>query len=174
MPNTNPSRRASVHGLGLPNETDEVVALGARLGAAMKREDELEDKSIDAREKKDGSGKIYFDTAAVHSYDESCTIRDLIAITKAQTLSGAAIQIVEAMSRVDRIWDEFTEGAETPNNRRDKRAIERLLFSALDQIEEKIHRKVEELVHPNYPSRNLDPWIPVEERLKVIEEEGKP
>jgi hypothetical protein len=109
----------------------------------------------------DGSRQIYLDEAGRNCSDRAATFRDMIAAEKATSLTGAAIQLVEALNRVDLL------GSEETADRAELRAVNRLLYSVLDVVDGFAHRKLTEIL-PGTDNRHLDPWRPVEERLEQI------
>lgn len=152
----------------LPEETDEVLALGARLGAAMRQEEDLLHRTSIAKQEKKYSAKVYLNGAAEHCADEIYTLRDMIASVRAKSLAGAAVQIAEALARVDLVWDQIPETHETYRVKQDMRAINRLLYSALGVVDNLAEQKLADVVTPDFGSRYCDPWQPVEERCNEL------
>lgn len=149
-------------------EIDEVVALGGRLGAALRREADLDARSGDAGRAGKLSAETYLSNTAKHVTDEIYALRDALSFVKATSLAGAAIQIVEALLLADRVWDQFPKEHETLQLERDARSIDRLLYSALDAIERLTGQKIEDVVGDDYVSRHCNPWLPVEGRCKEL------
>lgn len=169
MPNDTVSATAT----GLPEGTDEVLALAARLGAAMRREEDLQVRASAAKRAKKLSAETYLDHAAEHSTDEIYALRDMIASVKATSLAGAAIQVAEALARVDMVWDQFPQEAETYRIKQDVRVINRLLYSVLDLVDGLAERKLAEIVTPEFGSPYLNPWVPVEARCGKLKAGGE-
>lgn len=143
---------------GFPEIGDEVVALGMRLGEAYRRRDRLELRQTESRN--DATPETYFKHAAQDASDIVNVLRDTISVVKATTPAGAAIQIAEALARLDLLGDGSNSG--------DLRAVHRLLYSALDVVDGLADRKLADNVTPDYDNRHVDPWRPVEQRLAEI------
>jgi len=87
-------------------------------------------------------------------------LRDMLTLTKASSLEGAALQIAEAFARLDLVLDRI------PNEilsadwhiRVDVRAINRLLFSALEFIDGAAARKIDEVADPYFANWHMNPW----------------
>jgi hypothetical protein len=138
---------------------DEAVALGKRLGDAYRRRDHLEPWKFEVGS--DPTPAIYFKNAAEDASDIVNVLRDTLCVVMATTLAGAAVQIAEAIARLDLLG----EGSESS----ELRAVHRLLYSALDVVGGLADRKLAEVVTPDFDNRHIDPWRPVEERLAPIE-----
>lgn len=165
------STRDDARRLSFPSN-DEVLTLGLRLGAAMRRREELDERSSDAKRAKKLSAEGYYDQAGEHSTDEIDSLRDMLTAVRAQSLTGAAVHAAEALSRVATLWDQFPDEHRTYALKREVRAIERLLYSVLAVVDYVADRKLADVVTPDYGSRYLDPWVPVEGRLKAIESDA--
>lgn len=152
---------------------DELLALGIRLGAAIREEENLQSRSGAARRAKKLSAETYLDHAAEHVSDEVYALRDMIASVKATSLAGAAVQLAEALARVDMVWDQFPQEAETYRIKQDVRVINRLLYSVLDLVDGLAERKLAEIVTPDFGSPYLNPWVPVEARCGELKTGGE-
>lgn len=137
---------------------DEVVALGKRLGDAYRRREHLEERQSESRN--NVTPETYFKHAAEDASDIVNVLRDAISVAKATTPAGAAIQIAEAIARLD-LLDDGSESSE-------RRAVHRLLYSALDVVDGLADQKLANMVTLDYDNRHLDPWRPVEQRLASI------
>jgi len=142
--------------------SDEAVSIGQRLSEAMRLGDELENKLATQRSEKNLVATIYLETAASHAEDEQEMLREMLSIVKASSLAGAAIQIARAISLVDTICACSDESY--LQVRGDVRAINRLLFSALDVVDARADRRLSETVSVLFGNPHLNPWVPVEER----------
>jgi len=144
-----------------PGDGDEVLTFGLRLAAAIKEEEGLTDRETAT---KDVSAGMYLNTAWLHATDETDALRDMIAATTATSLAGAAVQIVEAITRYDRI-----RGNEGPHHQ-DERALSRLLHSVLDVVSDAAGPTdplFQELIAWN---EHINPWVPVERQYPPLAE----
>ncbi|MBM0205670.1 hypothetical protein JNW90_23645 [Micromonospora sp. STR1s_5] len=141
-----------------PEPQDEVVAIGKRLGVVYRRREHLERRQFETRN--DATPQTYFKEAAENASDIVNVLRDAISVVKATTPAGAAIQIAEAIARLDLLGDGSENG--------ELRAVHRLLYSALDVVDGLADQKLAENVTPDYDNCHVDPWRPVEQRLAEI------
>jgi hypothetical protein len=167
-----PNKHVRAAAPGLPNETDEVLALAERLGKAFRRDEELQRKSSAAvRAKGDSCAHTYLENAENDASDEVAAIRFMLAMTKATTPAGAAMQLAEALTLVDLVRDAIPADATTFVVKRDVRLLNRLIYSALAVLEEQAGRKVVDVVTPGYANPHMNPWTPVEDRITAVDAE---
>jgi hypothetical protein len=153
--------------IGLPAETDEVLALAEKVQWLWNRETQLEKNESDAR--KSRGCWNYYENAGHDVYDQRRILRDVISMTKATSLAGAAVQISEILARVEELMD--TLGVdETYEIQKAQRAIKRLAYSALDVVDAASDQRLE-TVYPFFSSPNFNPWIPVEDRIEQMDTE---
>lgn len=158
------SQKAAPVAVSVTDDADPLVAIGIRLGVVMSLEDDLDARANEAGKERRISAEIYLKKALKHAVDEKYIQRNALSCLKATSLAGAALQIVEAMNIVDLAWNSVAEGDDTIQLDRDKRAIERLLFSALNAVERLAGLRVDDIVSPSFVGRNLDPWLSVEDQ----------
>jgi hypothetical protein len=133
----------------------EVMALAFRLGAAMKRFDDMQAQPITP------ATRTAIKQAEEQAWDEAEALRDMISNVKVRSPIGANVQIAEALDRFEMIVDQFPKEAENYRVRLDVRAVRRLLHSALDFYDAVASRKLAD-VTPQLGSRSLSPWQPIE------------
>lgn len=146
-------------------EADEVVVTARRMWAADDFTNEHAAARIVAAAASDHSAESYRRLAEKEAVDEYYAMQDLLPFVKATTLTGAALQIAEAMNIVQRLMDDFETAGEA--HRRKHRAVDRLLWSALDVVDEAASLKLSD-VHRHAVSRCLNPWTSVEERIEMV------
>lgn len=146
-----PKPTAAANAATLLEESDELLALGAHLGAAMRRA---------AEQAKHLPSNRTADTAMQHTLDEVTAVRDMITTVKATTLVGAAIQIAEALERLDELAAEIESWGtpETSNADPEIRAIYRTLYSALEAVEDFSGHKLDDAITPMFPNLYNNPW----------------
>lgn len=146
---------------------DEVLRLCLRLQAAQEMEAHCQ--SVKPAQGVSGvSHRIYFDCAAEHAGDEYTALQDMISFTKATTLTGAALQVVEALNVVSFIDDCFPQDAESYVVKRKFRALDRLLHSIFDVVDGLADHKLAD-VTPSLLQSNLNPWTDVEARVADLQ-----
>ncbi len=145
---------------------DPVVQLGMQLRNHHEAWTHQDDQSSKSRESGLLSAGHYFEKAAEHQFDACLAIRELIANTKAASLLGAAIQVVEINRQFCDLWDRFPhmEGYEGYENQKSRRAIERMIYSILGVIDQNMPSRLSDVLYPDYVSKHVDPWAPVEQR----------
>jgi len=165
---TMPNNHVRAAAEGMPND-DPAAKIGMELIASMARDEALQVASYEHKR----SSNNLFDIAMEHEQDRSYALRDLLSTTKATTLTGAAFQLCEAVSRVDIIRDQYPEDAMGYRAKQDIRVVMRLLYSAIDVIDGLMSPKLTDLA-PTYLGANISPWNdPYEEterRLRADEE----
>ena len=155
--------------IDVPNSAtdDEVVRLGIRWNAAHSRIEVLSGKAFDAKQANQISACIYNDSAAENAEDEVDAVRTMLRSTKATSLAGAALQIMEALNLVDAIEDFVRDDERTFMFKRCVREVDRLLFSAMDLVDSLSDQKLADIAPAVYQP-NLNPWTPVEDVLASI------
>ncbi|MBY5812906.1 hypothetical protein [Rhizobium leguminosarum] len=146
---------------------DLVLEYGRQLGTSINRYDELDKKSTIAHREKRDRDKTMFGLARDEEYDRELAIRAMIALTKASSLEGVAIQLHEAIVTVAFLQDDFPEDAENnfPVKQR-FRQLNRLLFSALGFVDKAAGEKLSSLIECSMPN----PWTaPEEENARYAE-----
>ncbi len=154
--------------LNLTDEADPLVAIGIRLGAALRREESLDSRHTKAKMAGKVSSESYLEDARKHAYDEICAQRSALSFLKATSLTGAALQIVEALNVSDLIWNNIPESSDFPRLDEYQREIERLLFSALGIVESVASQRVEDIVTRGYACCNTNPWLAPEDRCEEM------
>jgi hypothetical protein len=149
-----------------PAEADEVVELAIRLQSVHDRSEKLfkESASFEAYPAN------YYKSAESDSYEQEYILEDVISITKATTLAGASIHIAGALIRFARLLDLYEDVEETYELKKERRTVERLLYSALDVVDGFADQKLE-LTIPHLANSHLNPWTPVEQRIARIDAE---
>ena len=155
-----------------PALAEEVVMLGARLGTALRMEEEAERAGFAACRAGDHTTKNYFEKAALHAGDEVLALRGMIAATQAHTLPGAAIQIAEALTMVAILGDFINDTEHTYQAKATERALERLLHSALEVVDHHAELKVAETVSPSFSHPYMNPWADVARRIAAVQAEA--
>jgi hypothetical protein len=142
---------------------DPVADIAFRLGHIDRRTDELS-QAIGkvGRNSMDGT---YVESEIGQLSDEEETLREMLPYTKAATLLGASVQIVQAMIFATRLYEKI----EDPDHQAGmlNRQIERLLYSALDVVAEALGQPVNDMVGFDLTNPHLNPWRPAEERLAI-------
>lgn len=158
---------AAAGGLSMPND---LHVLGRHLAFVHERGEECDRLEKHARASKDPVSATYFASARDFAYDEWFAAREAITWTRAGDLTGAAIQVAEAILRVEVYREAFPEKEETPQARDDYKAIVRLLFSVLLAVDARADVKLAEATYPGYGSENVNPWVDVESRLAGVKD----
>lgn len=154
-------------------EADQLLTIAARLGAALRAEDDFTSRRRVAEQENKLSAKCYLDAAAKHSADEIDSLRDMLSLVKAKNLSGAAVHIVEAINRVAILFDDIPEDDRTDERDRELRTINRLLYSAFDVVDGVADRKFADIVTPDFASPHCNPWTPVDDRCDELKTMGR-
>lgn len=111
---------------------------------------------------------VYYEIAMRNVDDIDSGLRDMITCTEASSLEGAAVQISEALSRVNLIHEAISDGTEAFEQNKQVRAIDRLLYSALRALEDHCAIDLNKFLGGTMIHRNMDPWRPVEEVIEDI------
>ncbi|WP_198598332.1 hypothetical protein [Mangrovicella endophytica] len=96
-------------------------------------------------------------------------IRDYIAATRAASMEGAAMQLVELLIRLEQVaevGDEQSSGCAY-------RASIRMIYSILHVVEEYCATSLADLIDRRFDNGHLDPWLPVDLRLAWLAAEAE-
>jgi hypothetical protein len=142
---------------------DPVADIALRLGRIDRRTDEL--SQAIGKVGRDSMDGTYMEKEVDHLNGEVEAVREMLPYAKAATLLGAAVQISQAMIFVDRLYEKI----EDPGHPADmlNRQIVRLLYSALDAVEEALGQPVNDMVGFDLTNPHLNPWRPAEARLEM-------
>ncbi len=111
----------------------------------------------------------YLENAVRHSREEESVIRDYIAATRAASMEGAAMQLVELLIRLEQVaevGDEQSSGCAY-------RASIRMIYSILHVVEEYCATSLADLIDRRFDNGHLDPWLPVDLRLAWLAAEAE-
>jgi hypothetical protein len=142
---------------------DPVAVIAFRLSRIDRRTDTLSQAvGKVARHSMDAT---YMENEVDQISDEEEALREVLPYTKAATLLGASVQIVQAMIFATRLYEKI----EDPDHQMGmlNRQIERLLYSALDVVEEALGQPVNDMVGFDLTNPHLNPWRPAEQRLAI-------
>ncbi|MBU1402521.1 MAG: hypothetical protein KKC90_15775 [Alphaproteobacteria bacterium] len=164
--------RAAAEGMPTKSpERDPVFDIAVQLGRAERSREEL-----DLRAVRDRPNRYVFAGQAQNEQDRVDTLRAAISQHKATSLEGAAVQIAEALVVADFLneWvrEDALDGSEVSHAQRDYRALQRLLFSALDVVEAATGRKMADLGLQAFRNPSLSPWVQADDKLKAMNTVG--
>lgn len=122
-----------------------------------------------------GKGSLpatYFEDGAERQFDLYWDLKAAIGCFPASSLPEAAAQIGQAINEVDLAYDTFPEGAEIDAAfRQMKKKVERLLYSALNALEEIGAFKLNEMGLSSLRNSSLDPWAETEAVVQRVSRE---
>lgn len=175
---TNDATRASAEALPKINlyrdEADIVVQIGRQIGDAYRKEDELQVTEFRARQENDHRRAIYAESRCQHEWDRIDTLRAALACYRATSTEGAAIQIAEALTLVDLIWDQYPRDEESYEVKNQFRTLNRLLYSAFAAIDAVTPQKTATLIGHLEDSAWRSPFVEVDDALAFLDaKDGK-
>lgn len=109
------------------------------------------DDVLFAAKKASPAREHFYESASREAFERCEALRNTLTAIEATSSEMAAVQISEAILRIDNLDNTGDEGV---------RAVNRLLYSALRFIEKSSGVTVEELGLECLRQRNLDPWEP--------------
>jgi hypothetical protein len=125
--------------------------------------------------KTEGKGSfptVYFDSGAERQLDLYWDLKAAVGCFPASSLPEAAAQIGQAINEVDLAYDEFPEGEEIDVAYRQlKKKVERLLFSALNALEEIGSFKLDDMGLSSLRNSTQDPWAETEAVVQRVSRE---
>ncbi len=168
----NPKRAANrASALAERSSVGQVEALALDLAATLQRQDQFEGEMLAANASKDGTTQAYLQSALCDLADRNEMLREVIAGTRAVSLTDAAIQIAESINLLDLTIDGISDDAMTYQAKAQVRALNRLLYSALGAVDAAADRKIADIVpSPSFTNHNLNPWTPVEDRIRSVKD----
>jgi hypothetical protein len=100
-----PSHTVPAADAGLPSDkVDEVLQLASKVQWLWDRGEQLEENETDARRSRSYYSN-YYKVAGHEVFDQRRILRDAISMTRATSLTGAAVQIGELPTRFDELFD---------------------------------------------------------------------
>lgn len=139
-------------------ETHNVTAYTALLKDAYAKTDAAEKLSFDSSRAGDQRAADFYSKAAHHAYDRVEVVRSLITTVRATNTDEAAVHAAVLYGMFDCIMDQVPAEAETTSFKREKAAIERLIFSLMDYLESQSTRPLTEQVNDYFGSPWCNPW----------------
>lgn len=139
-------------------ETHNVTAYTALLKDAYAKTDAAEKMSYDSSRAGDKRGADFYSNAAKHAYDRVEVARSLITTVRAANIDEAAVHAAVLFGMFDCIMDQVPSEAETASFKREKAAIERLIFSLMDFLESQSTRPLSAQVNDYFGSPWCNPW----------------
>ena len=145
-----------------PTETDPIVEIGRQLMELEARYEALDRATSTQR----GSGKIYAEAEMSDTLDKIYALKDYVSTLRAESFEGA-LQLAMASG----IFDYINASEPNENHRRsDRLKFNRLVYSATDFLRNNPELKLSSGAVPRYMSDHLNPWLPHEKRLEMIDE----
>lgn len=154
-------------------QEDPAVIVAREIGACDQLNQQWDARSSEAKRAKRHSREIYFDGEAKQELDKLYILRDLLSVTKATSLAGAAAQIWQALCVADLLVDQLPEGDVYRAAKAHLRTINRLLYSAMHVADGQAETKLAETLGADAIGWNCDPWRNVEDVVNRIEAEAR-
>ncbi|RUW26343.1 MULTISPECIES: hypothetical protein [unclassified Mesorhizobium] len=142
----------------VPVPADPAFVYGLQLGQAMDEQERLQELEYEAMHAKQHGPHRIYGAAEHHQDDMVVVLRDMVANVRASSLDGSLVQIAVAIDFVARIEDQYPEAEKDYEVKRQFRTLERLLFSALNALNDVTGGKLTTLHKSHFGISFCDPW----------------